>query len=175
MIKDHLEDTDKQNLTIHIKNCIQQTNEWVLMKRDNATKWENQTNECIHYECDNSSGFIWWSMCNSSDNINRTCVNGQCIDGKVVEDRKWRVEISIEEIKAIDINITNIIDDIANLTGIAKEELTVGIEIDDNGHVISIIVYIEDEETANIVADWHITRTGSLESTITAEDQLPHL
>jgi len=54
--------------------------QWIVRKTENATKWENQTDQCFEYQCSIDSGYIRWSMCNSTANVTRTCVNGKCLD-----------------------------------------------------------------------------------------------
>jgi len=52
---------------------------WAIMKRKNATEWENKTDECRRYQCSNEKGPVSWSICNSTRNVGRMCVNGKCV------------------------------------------------------------------------------------------------
>jgi len=128
-------------------------NKWILSERENASKWEKQSNECIHYQCNNDTGFMKWSMCNSTVNNNRTCVNNKCIDDHNLNENKWVIEIEMEDVKAIDVNMTEVIDSIATLTGVNENDITVGMITDENGYVISIVVYVDSEETTNSIVE----------------------
>jgi len=50
-----------------------------MTKRKSAIEWENKTNACYEYQCVNDSGPIYWSQCNSTEEIKRECRNDQCI------------------------------------------------------------------------------------------------
>jgi len=126
-----------------------ENNEWGFKQRDNATKWEEQSNQCYEYQCDNESGPLSWCMCNSSVDLNRTCVNGKCIDGKKYRSKQWSVEIEIDgTVKALDINLTQLIVDIVNVSALAKGNFTVGIMNDYNGAATSILLFVNNEEIA---------------------------
>ena len=109
---------------------------------------EKQSNGC--YLCDIQSDSIQWNKCNNSEN--HTCLNGDCINGTQLDD-KWIVIIEMNNTKAGDINIQELIDTISEITGIKKDNIMVGIETDDNGDVISILVYLDSEEEAKSVSE----------------------
>jgi len=122
-------------------------------KRDNATQWESQTNGCFEFQCNNESGFLMWSMCNSTDGSNHTCVNGNCIDGRTLNDKPWSVEIEIVGVKVTDVNITVLTSIITELTDICEDDFVIGLTVDDDGLVISIIIYVDSEKTAAKISD----------------------
>ena len=129
---------------------------FIMKKRKNATEWEKQSNGCIKYECDNESGFVSWSICNSSDGINRLCLNNdKCVlSNEIPEDKKAYVEIEVNDgVKVTDINITEIIDTINILCNISSAEIAIGYENDDYGNIIRVMIYIDDENKANDIAD----------------------
>jgi len=51
-----------------------------VSKRDNATWWEKRNDNCSEYHCDNITGPISWSNCNSTGCTSRTCKNNQCVE-----------------------------------------------------------------------------------------------
>jgi len=52
---------------------------WILQQRQSAIEWENQTDECMFYQCNNESGPVSWSICNSSRTVGNKCVEGKCV------------------------------------------------------------------------------------------------
>ena len=49
----------------------QNDGELIQQKRKNATLFENRTNGCVKYQCNNEVGPISWSLCNSTDIVTR--------------------------------------------------------------------------------------------------------
>ena len=126
-------------------------NEWIE---------QNQDNECFEYQCDNESGLIGWSICNGTEQMNKTCVDGKCIENKKQNEDKWGIIIEMDDnMKAIDLNITEFIIDIITISGINNtidiDEIikTTEIQIDENGDIMNIVIYVEEEETANIICN----------------------
>ena len=135
-------------------------NGFIIKKRNNASQWEKQSNECFEYICDNESGLIGWSKCNSTDKMNRTCVNGKCIESKTIIDNKWSVIIEMENaIKAIELNVSEFITEIIIISGMNETVdineiiITTEIEIDENGDIINIIIHVDNEEIANTISE----------------------
>ena len=115
-------------------------------KRTNASSWEERTNGCAEYYCNDENGPISWSNCNSSDNYTENN-NYICMDNKCVERRiGWIVEIEISEFSG---NDTEIKEQIQQLTGIEVEEI--GFVLDDKGSIIHIILYVNDEEVGETI------------------------
>jgi len=131
-------------------------NEVVQQKRRNATEFESRTNGCVEYNCFNDKGPLAWSICNSSDDVNRVCIEDKCIENKEPVENTWVVEITVVEnsIKPSDINTTELIINISLISAIEIEEIEqVGIETNSDGYVIRVVVYHKDEKTAQVVAD----------------------
>ena len=122
-----------------------------MRKRSNASLWEEQTNECTKYLCDNSSGFVRENICNSDDETSRICIEGKCIENKTVEEEGWIVEIEVEGINSRDFNTTELAQHISTISAIDSEEITIGIEADEDGQVIRILIFVGDEDKANSV------------------------
>ena len=126
---------------------------FIMRKRNKAIEWEKQSNECIERRCINETGFVSWSMCNSTNETNRVCVNNeQCVEKKNV--KKPYIEVDVDDsLKILDVNLTTTTDTISLLCNVSSSGITVGYESDDDGNIIRIIIYVDDEDTANIVAD----------------------
>ena len=81
------------------------------------------------------------------------CVNDECVDNKTLSDGKWRIEIEIDNLQANKLIVSDLVDKIVELTGFDEDDITVGVEIDENGKVINIVIIVDDEETAKIVVE----------------------
>jgi len=116
-------------------------------KRKNATDWEDRSNGCVEYSCNNDTGKLWWSLCNDSDGLNHMCLEGQCEDKSLNEHNGWAVEIDVEPTEWCFVNMTDIIDQM----GLEEGEVTIGFETDEKGNVIRLIIFCDDIEKANLI------------------------
>jgi len=116
-------------------------------KRKNATEWEGMSNGCAVYRCDNSTGKLSWSLCNSSDGIDLVCFEGECQEKDSNGETGWAVEVDVEPTEWTEVNYTNIFDEI----GFDDSEVRIGLETDNNGNVIRVIIYCDDAEIAKII------------------------
>jgi len=112
--------------------CGNNTNSFVSAeKRINATVWEkqNKIGDCIQYKCDNESGGI---------------ISNDCYNESSYEEDEWKIEMEIDRF-----NMTNLEDDIismlCNATGIDKKHLNITIEMNENGELIQIVLYLDHE------------------------------
>ena len=78
-------------------------NEWVLIK------WENRTDDCVRYTCDNDTGIKEETIC-IEPNI---CVDGTCVNGDGMDNgTKSYVIIEIENLNYDDFNSNDLINKI---------------------------------------------------------------
>jgi len=123
---------------------------FVEQKRKNTTEWESQTDECMEYKCVKDDGFVSLSTCYSTDKTNRVCVNHRCIDDETI--KKTYVEVELDEgVKATEVNVAAIIEAISALCEISSDLIEIGYVLDSNGNVLRVLVFVGDEQTANIV------------------------
>jgi len=119
-------------------------------KRENATMWEQQTNGCVAFQCINDIGGLTWSMCNGTNESTQVCVNGQCVEERnIPQDRIWTVVIDVNETNLEDVNIEVITTATSELSGVNANDIIVGVECDEQGFVIRVVVYVNDEEKAS--------------------------
>jgi len=140
-----------QTFRSSFNNCFEVTDlDGTIMKRKNATEWEQQTNNCMENFCDNSSGRMSRSKCFSSGDTIRMCVNDECVENTRTLNEKPSVKIDIEDgVNIGEINTTEIREVFRVELGIELESvLVIGWESDDFGNVISVIIYVDDEDTA---------------------------
>ena len=119
-----------------------------IAKRENVISWERQTNECIDYYCDNETGLIARNKCNSDTSL---CSNGKCVDKTSVSNDKWAVTIEFNV--EVSVSVDEVIDVISTETGINLDDVVISTEFDDNGYITRIVVYINDKETADEIAE----------------------
>jgi len=122
--------------------------------RKNASDLENQQSECFEYHCDNETGAIMWSKCNSTVNNARICVDDRCTtEDDTPDDKKFAVELKITNMTIEELNITAFAEALSNISGIPPDAITLGVEVGDDGYVISVWAYFDDEESANNLAE----------------------
>ena len=105
------------------------------------------------YECDYERGPVS-SMCSSgNDGVNLVCKDDECVPYESLDKDVWSVEISFEnEINATDLNTTEIIEWIVAQTNVDISEVDIGVEVNDDGQVVRVIVFVSDEESAEMIA-----------------------
>jgi len=119
----------------------------IVRKKPDVMKWENETNECVVYRCDNESGMsVEEIKCKNGDNIT-ICKDGKCVE----EDKRWAVVVVIKSSETVSAH--EIVKELSNMTGIDENEMTIGIEYDENGNMNRIIVYVKDEKQAKIMSE----------------------
>jgi len=146
---DHL----RNNQCYEILVCGEDDDDVTIKKRDSAIAWENQTNGCVVYECDNARGNVLWNKCNNSDGIDRTCMNDECVAYNTLIDKGWIVEIELKDVNITELNTTEVIERLSSLTGIDLNGVEIGIDFNDKGHITSIIVAINNGDDAKTIAD----------------------
>ena len=124
----------------------------VLQERSNASDWILQTSDCMEHVCDNNTGKARYSKCNSSEGETRVCVKDECLDSYVEDAVTVVVEFG-EEVLLQDLNISEIIRTVAVESGVDGDTITVGWELDEEGHVIHLFLIVNDKETANIIVN----------------------
>ena len=122
-------------------------------KRDNASEWENRTNGCVEYVCDEGvHDALYWSKCNSSNEVTRMCENETCVTVDL-EKEEFYVEVTLEGVKATEMNETEVRNVLEVVSGVKSDEVKIETEIDEEGNIIRIIVIVEDLETAQTISD----------------------
>jgi len=121
-------------------------------KRKNATDWEKRSDECIEYQCDNNSGGLAWMICKHSEENNVICIDSKCVDEeKEAPSDKMAVEIVIKDMEAIEMNIDKLEELILVQCGIEDGSIIIGWEVNEDGTIIRILIYVDDEETGQKV------------------------
>jgi len=128
---------------------------WILKQRQEAKAWQDQSGNCYEYQCHNESGMIKWSKCNSSAAVSRMCINDACIESKPSEsssEERVSVVIEFNGVQVTDLNMAELISNISVLSGVDSSEFTVGVEVDDKGYIVRVVLYLNDAETATVIA-----------------------
>jgi len=128
-------------------NCFEvvcENNEWIVQKKKSVEDWEKLSNGCVECKCDNESGSVAVSLCNSD---NEMCVDNKCVEKKTMKENgkvPVVIELDSEKVKVNDINAAEILKIVDNVETIGWES--------DKDH-IRVILYTKDEETAQSVAN----------------------
>jgi len=140
------------NLSDKNNNCYEVvidivTNTPSIPQKPDAVIWENQTTQCVKYECVVGNGDESRNICNGNSDI---CMNGNTCESKesVMDGKEWRIEIEVVATNATDVNIAEIIEVVAETTGADESNVKVGVEMNEVGEVVRVIVYVNDEDTA---------------------------
>ena len=72
---------------------------------------------------------------------------------KDVLDDEWMIEFEIEDLNVTEFNKTEILHIISDASGIDINKIDIESQIDDNGRVVKIIVIVNNEQKANIIAE----------------------
>lgn len=120
-------------------------------KRKNATEWENRKNECAEFMCDNKSGPVSWSRCNKTSEASMMCLNEKCVEEETIR-LPFIVEVEVEPgTKVGDIDTEELRELLIEECNIEPDAIQVGWEADEDGYVIRVLIFVEDEETAEAV------------------------
>jgi len=119
-----------------------------IKKRENVTAWENMSDGCTVYTCSNESGMILMQACIGNDEVNMTCMNDICQwDGNKAGNRSV-VIITVVDCNDVGITSDEILTTIGIFSGVDEELMHIGVERNDLGHIVRIIISVDDEQTA---------------------------
>ena len=127
-----------------------------MKKRDNATEWENQTNGCVRYKCDNDYGNITLNICNNDGGIKYKCTDDfKCVIDEPPVNKEWSVVIEFEEgeVSVAEMDITYFMNELSTKCGIEAKEIVIAVETDENGNIVRFIIYVNSENTANVIVN----------------------
>ena len=115
----------------------------------NAPEWEGRTDACVEYKCDDESKRdIMISACVEKNGQRQMCINDMC---KPV-DSSLSVYINVDDgMNAADFTSDELAETIRKSTGIDVN--TVGIELGDDGKVVRVIVFVDNEQSARMIVD----------------------
>jgi len=128
-------------------------NEFVEVKRKNTTDWEALVEGCVHFDCDNATGRIAWSMCNRTDELDYVCSDAECSANTSLRIGRPSVVMDlVDGVTVMDINSTTVLTIISAKCKVDKELLKVGWEATNEGNVAQIVAYVDKEKTAKSMA-----------------------
>jgi len=115
-------------------------------------KWENESNGCVSYQCNDESGIYAKPNCKNNDNIT-ICVDGKCIEESSIKDKKWKVEIEMKQ-RMMLMTPDEIAIELSKITDIDVSDMIIGIENnEDTGFIKRIIIYVKDETRSRYYDD----------------------
>jgi len=116
-------------------------------ERQEAKDWENQTNACVKYQCDNETGFVSWGMCNSSVGDAKVCIDNTCKSEAPMLVGSPVIISLARPVDASAVDPTETLDLIRSLIQTrAAGELSLGLETDAQGRVDKIIVFVDGDK-----------------------------
>ena len=139
-----------RNITPLVSNecyeMVERDGNYFFSKKTTAREWEEQTNDCIHYWCDNESGYEARSKCDNEKNIALCNDNGQCMDEEFLKD-KPRALLELKENVTITETYVEVLTELREIV----EDVSLAIEYNDDGQMVHITVYVNDESQAVLI------------------------
>lgn len=137
------------NRSNHCYEVVGRDDECFVEKRENATKWENHTDGCMEYKCNNEIEFVSWKKCKNIDNSTYFCLNDECGADVNSSNEDWMVEVFIKDC----VNPEELLTELSTFTGIDINDLQVQVEVTDDEGVKRVLLYLDNEERARNLAD----------------------
>jgi len=120
-----------------------------VVKTEEAQNWEKKTNGCLQYQCANDTGFIVSRGCSSGD----VCVDGySCSPKEKLLEGNWAVAIGFSAVSFATTDMQTILSVVSTLVGNVTSSVKFGVELDEDGNITSLDVFVSDESTANAIA-----------------------
>jgi len=115
--------------------------------RKNASDWQNRTNACVEYSCDEEKGPVMETVCLSTKEQRYVCEN----DGCLVMYSGTTVEIDLNNVYANDINTTELRAEIETLSGVSV--MDVGLELEERGLVMRVVIPVNNNQNGQVIVD----------------------
>jgi len=128
------------------------TDAFKLQMKSDVARFIGQTGECGEYLCDDETGLIAWSMCNSSKDSVRFCVDNKCVADWGTNIYGWYVEIKFK--KNTNFEEMMFSEFVANITSFGSfgiESDKIGVETDSTGHISRAVLYVKDKQIAEAI------------------------
>ena len=83
--------------------------------------------------------------------MNDTCIDDVMSDND--DDELPKVVIEIEPMNPSELSISEVTNTISHISNVSPSDLVIGAVIDENGLIVSFIVYVDDENTAKAIEE----------------------
>jgi len=148
-----------ENKCFHVKTQSNKT--WNLTKDDEVIQWENHSNGCVSFYCDNSSGLHSESSCYSSGSQNKYCMNGiNCRTDKFIG-KPFIVVVDVENASLPGQSTVEILGSLS--TALKKNPYfwSLGTEMNKEGKIHRVLVYVNDITTAKSIQSYVMSYSHS--------------
>ena len=146
-ISDIIKSNNCETIREEINQCFTTDKNGTVQKKADVVEWEGRTTDCFNYTCDNNTGYGFESLCTGDNQI---CMNDRCEEEETLNDN-WKVVIDVDEMSVTDWTSTELLSIISKWSGVDAENMKIGIETNDEGQIIRIIVIVKDEHDANSI------------------------
>jgi len=120
----------------------------VAQKRRNATEMEGKKG-CGRYHCDNVTGLIV-SYCNSEEGL--ICYDDTCMDVLSINYSKYVEILLLKGLNLTTIDASKELELLCSLLEIQCDSINIGYVLDENGFVVRILIFVDDENTAKVIS-----------------------
>jgi len=135
-----------------INNCYESVTiegECVIRNRAGAEYYLNQSTSCVEYECSNSTGNISNRIkCRSDEEM--ICLNDEECVSKADTDKRTTVVLIMDN-STYFVNCSQVADEVSKVSTIDVTLFDIGIEYDDEGNTVRVIIYVDDLSTAKTI------------------------
>ena len=118
-------------------------------EKEEASLWKNRTTDCLYYYCDNESGLKVGNNCSQ----NEICLNDFCVSNETLDEMIYVMIFLDEHDKKRGVDSVDVAMNLSNLIKKVINSSSIGIEYDDEGYIICIIIAVSDENEAKIITE----------------------
>jgi len=123
----------------------------VPVQYENVSDWEKKSSVFVECYCDNETGLTHRSLCKSVENKTMMCYNDSCTEKEPLMGEGWAVEVDIEQGDIINISFSEIARVVSDRFDATIDESKVGIEMDNEGNTVGVILFVADKPDAETV------------------------
>jgi len=115
----------------------------IQVKSQSTIEWENQTGVCGTYFCDNETGLVSWSECNSSENVSHLCMDEQCLSDWEDNLTDWNVVVEYENVSFAELRVKQLVSFILYYI-YQSDFFDIGAETDVNGTLLLNVFHVDN-------------------------------
>jgi len=132
----------------HVKSFIS-NHSWIVQKDDEAIAWENATDGCVEYKCDNSTGFSSSTLCNNDFGASSFCmVDRQCFTNIYIG-KRYIVSMDVQGASIPSESSVEIINRTAKLTNLNPLMWMLGKGMNSKGVINHLYIFVDKKTTAD--------------------------
>jgi len=98
-----------------------------------------------------SSGCFYYAGC--SETVSNGVWEAKCLyENITVDENEWALDLEIEGLNSTELNMSDVVDMISSIGGIEKEQVKIGLEVNDQKQIVRITVVLNNKQSAEEIA-----------------------